>query len=222
MPDFEYYKELPFADRQNKTTPQFNERVHFTLQKNGAPVTLLTGHEAQCFPEPLLQVAWHEMNYVIEEGKTYPHYQSMTYPEFQAYMFEGFAAILVDGVYDESWKDAEAGFWAEKYLGHFYVKPNYVGRCSHVCNAGFVVNHVRRGLGLGKELGRQFLAIAPKLGYASSVFNLVFESNVASCRIWDSLGFEKIGYIKDVAVLKGQDSLVGAYLYGYNFLQKGT
>jgi len=30
-------------------------------------------------------------------------------------------------------------------------------------------------------------------GYIYSVFNLVYVSNVASCRLWDSLGFDRIG-----------------------------
>lgn len=70
------------------------------------------------------------------------------------------------------------------------------------------------GLGLGKELGAKYLDIAPRLGYVYSVFNLVFETNVPSLKIWDSLGFERIGYVKNVAVLKGHDKLVGAYMFG--------
>jgi hypothetical protein len=30
-------------------------------------------------------------------------------------------------------------------------------------------------------------------GYIYSVFNLVYVSNIASCRLWDSLGFDRIG-----------------------------
>lgn len=33
-------------------------------------------------------------------------------------------------------------------------------------------------------------------GYTYSVFNLVYETNVASCRIWDSLGFERISTLR--------------------------
>ena len=36
-------------------------------------------------------------------------------------------------------------------------------------------------------------------------------------RIWDSHGFEKIGYVKNVAALKGVKGLVGAYMYGKSF-----
>lgn len=69
-------------------------------------------------------------------------------------------------------------------------------------------------MGLGKELGKKYLQVAPELGYVYSVFNLVFETNIASLKIWDSLGFDRIGYVKNVAVLEGENKLVGAYMYG--------
>ena len=42
----------------------------------------------------------------------------------------------------------------------------------------------------------------------------MFETNIASLKIWDSLGFDRIGYVKNVAVLEGENKLVGAYMYG--------
>ncbi|QBM87914.1 Ribosomal protein S18 acetylase RimI [Metschnikowia aff. pulcherrima] len=212
--DIEHLKTLPYADRQYATTPKFTENVVFKLAKTGQTVTLLTAHKKEDMPAGLLHLAWQEMNHVIDEGRTYPHYLEFTYDDFLAYFFEGFAAVLIEGELDPKWAGEPQTFWDEKYLGHFYIKPNYIGRCLHVCNAGFVVNHNRRGLGLGKELGKQYLAIAPQLGYVYSVFNLVFETNVASYKIWESLGFERLGYIKNVAMLKGEDKLVGAYMYG--------
>lgn len=119
------------------------------------------------------------------------------------YLFEGFAAILVEGEYTPKCGERPQEFWHGCFLGYFYVKPIYVGRSSHVCNGGFVVDHRRRGLGLGKEMGKQYLAYVPLLGYLYSVFNLVYGTNVASWKIWDLLRFERIGYVKNVAVLKG-------------------
>lgn len=213
--DIEHLKTLPFADRTYATTPRVTDNIEFSLQKTGEKATLVTAHSAADVAPGLLKRAWLEMNHVIDAGRTYPHYQLMTYDEFLSYLFEGFAAILVTGVYDATAPGADQeSFWNDRYLGHFYVKPNYIGRCSHVCNAGFIVNHMRQRMGLGKELGRKYLDIAPRLGYVYSVFNLVFETNEASCRIWESLGFDKIGYIKNVAMLRGEERLVGAYMYG--------
>lgn len=52
-------------------------------------------------------------------------------------------------------------------------------------------------------------------GYSYSVFNLVYETNVASCRIWDALGFKRIGRVKGCGDLKSYPGeLVDAIIYG--------
>lgn len=208
---------LPFAD--GDLPRRISQPICFNLAKDGRPVTLLPVHDKSTVPGALVDVLRDEFNHVIDEGKTYPHHTTMSRAEFCDYWFHSFAAILVEGTFS-SWSqvgEPAGGDWRRVFLGTFYVKPNYPGRCSHVCNAGFVVAHLKRGLGLGRELGQKYLVWGPQLGYRYSVFNLVFETNVASLRIWDSLGFDRIGYIKDVAVLKGSEGLVGAYMYGKSF-----
>lgn len=39
-------------------------------------------------------------------------------------------------------------------------------------------------------------------GYKASVFNLVYVSNTASLRIWDSLGFNRVGLVPEAGLLK--------------------
>jgi hypothetical protein len=51
-------------------------------------------------------------------------------------------------------------------------------------------------------------------GYTYSVFNLVYETNVASCRIWDALGFKRIGRVKGCGRLKSHSFPVDAIIYG--------
>ena len=51
------------------------------------------------------------------------------------------------------------------------------------------------------------------------MFNLVYETNVASTKIWDSLGFERIGRVKKCGVLKSYpgrkiDAIVQPEKYG--------
>lgn len=104
--------------------------------------------------------------------------------------------------------------WDKVFLGTFHVLPNYPGRCSHVCNAGFLVSSKTRGKRIGYEMGKVYLKWAPQLGYTYSVFNLVFESNVASCKIWDSLGFNRIGLVPGAGKLKGFDEPQNAIIYG--------
>ncbi|CUM67502.1 uncharacterized protein PRCAT00005201001 [Priceomyces carsonii] len=216
---FEVLQTLPFADGKFKTTPKITEPITFELEKEPSEkVTLFPVHDSKTVPKNLLKVVQEEVNYVIDEGLTYPYYERLDFEQFVDYWFHAFAAILISGSYesleDRELQDKLIEWWKESFLGTFYVKPNYVGRCSHTCNAGFIVNHKKRGLGIGKELGAKYLVWAPKLGYAYSVFNLVFETNLASLKIWDNLGFDRIGYVKDVAVLKGHDKLVGAYMFG--------
>lgn len=203
---------LPFADGTFKDVPKIHKPIVFPLEKTKETVTLLPVNEVSDIPSLLVDVIHHEFNYVVEEGLTYPYHEPMDRPTFIANWFKHFVAILVKGDYGHmKLQDQD---WSSEFLGTFYIKPNYVGRCSHVCNAGFMVNHEIRGLGLGKEMGRKYLEWAPILGYQYSVFNLVFETNEASLKIWDGLGFDRIGYVKNVAVLKGYDRLIGAVMYG--------
>ena len=59
-------------------------------------------------------------------------------------------------------------------------------------------------------------------GYTYSVFNLVYETNVASCRIWDALGFKRIGRIKGCGNLRSSpDALVDAIIYGRDLGPEG-
>ncbi|KAE8250628.1 hypothetical protein A4X13_0g4540 [Tilletia indica] len=94
--------------------------------------------------------------------------------------------------------------WKEAVGGFYYVKPNYPGRSSHICNAGFVVSHSHRGLSIGSTLGKSYLHYAPRLGYKASVFNLVYVNNIASVRIWDNLGFVRAGLIPKAGRLRCQ------------------
>ncbi len=57
--------------------------------------------------------------------------------------------------------------------GAFYIKPNFPGRCSHVCNGGFITDPRRRRRGVARLMGYAFLRLAKDLGYRASYFNLV-------------------------------------------------
>lgn len=99
----------------------------------------------------------------------------------------------------------------------FYIKPNFPGRCSHICNGGFIVMQDQRGNGVGKVMGKAYLQLAPLMGYKASVFNLVFEDNVASVKLWSRLGFNVIGRIPRAGRLNGKNHLVDALIFHYDF-----
>lgn len=135
-------------------------------------------------------------NTMVTEGNTYPQTQPLTVEEFNAYWLrrDAFVVRTVEVAANE--KTA-----SNAVLGAFFIKPNFPGRCSHICNAGFIVHPTMRGRGMGRLMGESMLQLASYLGYSAAMFNLVFETNIASIQLWESLGFETIGRIPKAAKL---------------------
>ncbi|KAJ3334613.1 hypothetical protein HDU93_007644 [Gonapodya sp. JEL0774] len=148
------------------------------------------------------------LNLEIREGKTYPQEQELDRHAFAVYFlsYDSFMAREVD---------------TGTLVGCFYVKPNFPGRCSHICNGGFLTMPTHRNQGVGRVMARAFLRLAPALGYRASMFNLVFESNEASVRLWRSLGFRETGRVPKAGRLKvgenGQEQYVDAIQFFYDF-----
>ncbi|KAH9485521.1 N-acetyltransferase aca1 [Psilocybe cubensis] len=159
----------------------------------------------------------------IEDGLTYPQEGEMEQKTFEAYFF---AADVFVGIVGESLPRTASGervrsgdqaavqdidaargtrTWEECVAGYYYIKPNYPGRSSHICNAGFVVPPVQRKKGYGSLLSQSYVHYAPRLGYQGSVFNLVYVNNVASVRLWEKLGFTKVGRIPRAGRLRTAD-----------------
>lgn len=145
-------------------------------------------------------------NIVIIEGKTYPQNQPLSEEEFTAYWLSR-DAFVVREVEDTGIQQ----LGDKAILGAFFLKPNFPGRCSHISNAGFIVQPAMRGLGIGRFMAEEMLKIATSLGYSAVMFNLVFETNVPSIRLWESLGFATIGRIPK-AVKLPDGSLVDALM----------
>lgn len=100
----------------------------------------------------------HLLNAVVLEGQTYPQAQPLSESEFAAYWLssDAFVARLIDDK-----KTSAPG----EVVGAFYLKPNFPGRCSHICNAGFIVQRRDRGQRLGRVMGKAMLEIAASRGY---------------------------------------------------------
>ncbi|WOO81161.1 L-azetidine-2-carboxylic acid acetyltransferase [Vanrija pseudolonga] len=172
---------------------------------------VLTTHPVQGAdaPQELIDYLFDIFNKEIEEGKTYPQEDQMTREQFVAYFFNSTTIVAivspasVDVASLKTLEDARAGrSWEEVVGGVYYIKPNYPGRSSHNCNAGFIVPPSQRGRKVGYGLAESFLVYAPKLGYKSSVFNLVYSNNVASLKLWDKLGFSRVGLIPKAGRLR--------------------
>jgi GNAT superfamily N-acetyltransferase len=189
------------------------------LRDRISPATLIPFSGPSQVPPKLCAYLCELLGREIEKGDTYPMMEPMPLANFGPYWFANFGAIMVAGDVHSpeelSQWEALGVDWSRECLGSFYVKPNYPGRSSHVCNGGFLVTDSARGRGVGRLMGEVYLEWAPKLGYTYSVFNLVYETNVASLRIWDALGFKRIGRVKGCGNLKSYpDHLIDAIIFG--------
>lgn len=136
-------------------------------------------------PKQLLSRLHQLFNSIIDQGRTYPIEQPMTQEQFTSYFFT--ADLFIGLLTDKPINQISDNEWDHVLGGCYYVKPNYVGRSNHVCtlcytspqftqsiiqicNAGFIVNLHKRGLGLGSTLGKSYLHYGPKLGYKGCKF----------------------------------------------------
>ena len=74
---------------------------------------------------------------------------------------------------------------------------------------------------MAKLLLREFLRLAPRLGYESCFFNLVFTDNAPSISIWRQAGFTQTGLLPKAAKL-ADGSYQDAYQFYYEFPEEGT
>ena len=82
-----------------------------------------------------------------------------------------------------------------KILGAYLIKPNQLGRGSHIANASYIVDKKARGKGVGKALALHSIKTAKKLKFKAMQFNFVVSTNEAAVNLWKSVGFEIIATI---------------------------
>ncbi|KAF8178611.1 hypothetical protein K438DRAFT_1726214 [Mycena galopus ATCC 62051] len=163
----------------------------------------------------------------IEDGMTYPQ-EEMPADAFESYFFSGDVFLAISNLGSpEGAEGTEATLtieearqqrtWEECIAGYYYVKPNYPGRSSHICNGGFVVPPIQRAKGYGSALAKSYVHYAPKLGYRGSVFNLVYTNNAASVKLWEGLGFKKAGLIPKAGRLRRKDGNGEEYVDAWVF-----
>lgn len=194
----------PFPDPR-EVQPQLPNGVlprQVILRDRVTTATIVPFSSQHQVPPSLLAYLSDQLAKEVQNGDTYPMMDTMPADKFASYWFQNFGAIMLLGSIASSEEVHEGKNWAVECLGSFYIKPNYPGRSSHVCNAGFLVTDAARNRGVGRLMGESYIDWAPKLGYSYSVFNLVYETNVASCKIWDALGFKRIGRVKGAGNLK--------------------
>ncbi|KAF3892796.1 putative SPT10-transcription regulatory protein [Trichophyton interdigitale] len=197
-----------------------------TLRDRVTAATLIPFSSAQEVPRSLLAYLCDQLNKEIEKGDTYPFLNPLSLEEFGTDWFSHFTAVMLLGdvptVGHVQSLEAIGADWGKICLGSFNIKPNYPGRSSHICNGAFLVTDASRNRGVGRLMGECYLEWAPQMGYTYAVFNLVYETNVASCRIWDALGFKRVGRIPGCGNLRSYPGqLIDAIIYGRDLGPEG-
>ena len=134
---------------------------------------------------PELAEIWNE---VVRDGVAFPQLEELTAEEaLDFFSAQDFTAVA-----------KEDG----KMLGLYILHPNNVGRCGHQANASYAVSSRARGRGVGEALVRHSLETARELGYRLLIFNAVVACNERAIRLYERLGFQRIGRVPGGFLLK--------------------
>ena len=138
-----------------------------TLRDRTTIATLVPFSSLSQVPPRLVEYLSDLLNAEIEKGDTYPMLDPLPLANFGPYWFQNFGAVMVRGeinsIAEMMEMERNNEQWGNVCLGSFYIKPNYPGRSSHICNAGFLVSDLSRGKGVGRLMGEGYLEWAPKL-----------------------------------------------------------
>ena len=129
-------------------------------------------------------------NQVVEDGEAFPQMELLTEKTgdefFRGQSFTGIA-------YDE-----DTGEIAGLYILH----PNNIGRCGHICNASYAVRRDLRGQHTGEKLVTHCMKKGRELGFRILQFNAVVASNRYALKLYEKLGFIRLGTIPGGFLMK--------------------
>jgi L-amino acid N-acyltransferase YncA len=129
---------------------------------------------------PTMIAIWNE---VVDDGVAFPQMEPLNERSgkefFESQSFTGVAMEHNTG----------------KIVGLYILHPNNIGRCGHICNASYAVKREERGKHIGEALVRHCLARAKEIGFKIMQFNAVVSTNVAALRLYEKVGFVRIGVI---------------------------
>lgn len=129
-------------------------------------------------------------NQVVEDGEAFPQTELLTEKTgdefFREQSFTGIA-------YDE-----ETG----EITGLYILHPNNIGRCGHICNASYAVKKSLRGQHIGEKLVTHCMQKGKELGFRILQFNAVVASNRYALRLYEKLGFIRLGAIPGGFLMK--------------------
>ena len=129
-------------------------------------------------------------NRVVDDGVAFPQEDDLTE--------ETGRGFFAGQTYTAVAEDTDTG----KVLGLYILHPNNVGRCGHICNASYAVSPGMRGRHVGEQMVRHCMAKGKELGFGILQFNAVVRTNTAALRLYEKLGFTRLGVIPGGFLLK--------------------
>ncbi|MGN0592816.1 MAG: GNAT family N-acetyltransferase [Ruminococcus sp.] len=129
---------------------------------------------------PAMREIWNE---TVEAGNAFPQRDCLSSKEASVFFQEQTCSCVA--------VDQKTGVVVGLYILH----PNAVGRCSHIANASYAVWSVMRSRGIGRKLVVHSLHQAKLHGFRILQFNAVVSSNAAARRLYEQMGFVKLGTI---------------------------
>jgi GNAT superfamily N-acetyltransferase len=149
---------------------------------------------------------------VVASGDGFPHRPPLSRHDFAETWERGVTMVVGARLVDESGSGDDGGAHDDdrarspsRLVGAYYLKPNFVGRASHIANAGYIVERSHRRQGIGRALVSDSLWRAPLLGFDAIEFNLVFASNPARA-LYEELGWVEIGRLPDA--VDGEEAVI--------------
>ena len=128
---------------------------------------------------PAMREIWNE---VVEAANAFPQENDLESDREAEHFFAG---------QDHTAVAEEDG----KILGLYILHPNNIGRCATIANASYAVAKEARGKGIGKLLVEDSLVQGKAKGFHVLQFNAVVKSNIPAIRLYEKLGFERLGTI---------------------------
>ena len=122
-------------------------------------------------------------NKVVIDGVAFPQKETLTSDNGKEFFdSQSYTAVAIDTDNNE-------------VVGVYILHPNNVGRCGHICNASYAVKSDKRGNHIGEYLVQDCIKMAKEIGFRILQFNAVVKSNVAALKLYEKLGFTKLGVI---------------------------
>jgi len=143
--------------------------------------------EFTCKDIPAMIVIWNE---IVEDGIAFPQIELLDEKGGKEFFKnQSFTGVAIEQETD-------------KIVGLYILHPNNIGRCQHISNASYAVKGDERGKKIGEILVLHCIAKAKGIGFKILQFNAVVSTNTAALRLYEKLGFVRLGVIPGGFLMK--------------------